>query len=126
MNRTRRGMMILGAAGLAASACLAVTALADPAIPQERINRPNGPPIPVAAKAFFRPDITKGRIELPVKRVLAARSGPAAKDGFVNPKVEPGKVTWHADFAAACAAAQRSKKPVLLFQMMGRLDNQFC
>lgn len=47
-------------------------------------------------------------------------------DGFVNPKVQPGKVRWHANLKAASAAAARSKKPVLLFQMMGRLDDQFC
>jgi hypothetical protein len=41
-------------------------------------------------------------------------------------KVPPGKVEWHADFATACRAARDSGKPVLLFQMMGRLDHQFC
>ena len=45
---------------------------------------------------------------------------------FVNPKVEPGKVRWHRDFAAACKAAEKSGKPVLLFQMMGKLDDRFC
>src|SRR5262245_34644877 len=43
-----------------------------------------------------------------------------------NPVVEPGKVRWHASFADAQAAAQRSGKPVLLFHMMGELDRQFC
>jgi hypothetical protein len=49
-----------------------------------------------------------------------------ALEPAANPKVEPGKVKWHADFAAACEAARKSGKPVLLFQMMGRLDQQFC
>lgn len=74
-------------------------------------------------------DFGKSVIELPVKRVLAAQSIPApAQRGpsFVNPKVEPGKVRWHKDFAAACQAAGKSGKPVLLFQMMGKLDDQFC
>jgi len=44
----------------------------------------------------------------------------------VNPKVAPGKVRWHPDFATACAASKASGKPVLLFQMMGKLDEQFC
>jgi hypothetical protein len=35
-------------------------------------------------------------------------------------------VTWHPDFATACAASAKSKKPVLLFHMMGKLDEQFC
>jgi hypothetical protein len=43
-----------------------------------------------------------------------------------NPKVEPGAVTWHASFADACEAAKESGKPVLLFQMMGKLDQRFC
>ena len=43
-----------------------------------------------------------------------------------NPKVEPGKVRWHPTFQAACDAARQSGKPVLLFQMMGKLDDQFC
>ncbi len=72
-------------------------------------------------------DHGKYSIELPAKRALA-RTGPAAAapDDFVNPKVEPGKVRWHADFAAACRAAAISGKPVLLFHMMGRLDEKFC
>lgn len=43
-----------------------------------------------------------------------------------NPLVSPGLVRWHASFAAAQEAAQRSGKPVLLFHMMGHLDRQFC
>jgi hypothetical protein len=43
-----------------------------------------------------------------------------------NPIVQPGLVHWHKDFSAACAAAKKSGRPVLLFQLMGRLDRQFC
>ena len=72
-------------------------------------------------------DHGKFTVELPAKRVLARTgSAPAAPADFVNPKVDPGKVRWHADFAAACRAAARSGKPVLLFHMMGRLDEKFC
>ena len=45
---------------------------------------------------------------------------------FVNTRVLPGLVHWHATFADACAASRKSHKPVLLFQMMGKLDDQFC
>ena len=38
----------------------------------------------------------------------------------------PVRVRWHADFAAACAASEQSHKPVLLLQMMGRLDERLC
>jgi hypothetical protein len=86
--------------------------------------------IPGAPPNDPKPKMDHGKysIELPAKRALA-RTGDAPAvppDHFVNPKVEPGKVRWHADFAAACRAAGRSGKPVLLFQMMGRLDEKFC
>ena len=85
--------------------------------------------IRVSRRAGPRPgDFGKGRIEFPVKDVLARSvTEPATKaDAFVNPKVEPGKVKWHANLAAARKAAAKSGKPVLLFQMMGKLDDQFC
>ena len=69
------------------------------------------------------PDGGKFVVENPTKTVL--RDHFAAGE-FVNPGVEPGRVRWHPTFAAACAAARLSKKPVLLFQMMGKLDDQFC
>ena len=39
--------------------------------------------------------------------------------------VQPGKVKWHPSFAAACRAAEGSGKPVLLFHLLGRLDEGF-
>jgi hypothetical protein len=74
-------------------------------------------------------DRPKADIEMPTKRILAKQTDAAAvktADTFVNPKVLPGKVRWHKDFDAACQAAKKSGKPVLLFQMMGRLDERFC
>jgi hypothetical protein len=44
----------------------------------------------------------------------------------VRQRVPRGQVRWHLDFAAACAASEQSHKPVLLFQMMGRLDERLC
>jgi hypothetical protein len=75
-------------------------------------------------------DASKFSVEGGFKNFLTSVATDAAKaeaaKGFVNPKVQPGKVTWHKDFAAACAASAKSGKPVLLFQMMGKLDDQFC
>jgi hypothetical protein len=51
---------------------------------------------------------------------------PEAPKDFVNPKVEPGLVKWHKSFEEAQAAAAKTKKPVLVFQLMGKLDDQFC
>jgi hypothetical protein len=113
-NRTswRRWLTCVVAAGLASVAIpvLARTFAADRAAPAAPSDR------------------TKAVIEGGAERVLAGQTAPgtsAPAGDFVNPKVAPGKVRWHADFAAACRARE-SGKPVLLFQMMGRLDDQFC
>jgi hypothetical protein len=49
-----------------------------------------------------------------------------AKPAEANPKVEPGKVRWHPDVDTACKASQKTGKPVFIFYMMGKLDDQFC
>jgi hypothetical protein len=56
--------------------------------------------------------------------LLARAATPS--EANTNPKVQPGKVNWHPSFASARQAAEKSGKPVLLFQMMGKLDDQFC
>jgi hypothetical protein len=84
------------------------------------------PPPPQAKPP--RADRTKMvRIEKPTRQIVARNSAtiPAAADPS-NPKVEPGLVKWHPTFAAACDASHKSGKPVLLFQMMGKLDDKFC
>ncbi len=35
-------------------------------------------------------------------------------------------VAWHASFDAACALARERNKPVLLLEMIGRLDQEHC
>ena len=40
--------------------------------------------------------------------------------------VQAGLVAWSSDFATACQKSKASGKPVLLFQMMGKLDEEFC
>ncbi len=47
-------------------------------------------------------------------------------DARAGHKVAPGLVSWRKDFTDACQRAITSKKPVLLFQMMGKLDDEFC
>ena len=79
--------------------------------------------------AKLGPYLTKSVIESPTKVVVrnATKVAPVPTgDTFVNPKVQPGKVVWHKDFDAACRAAKKTGKPVLLFQMMGKLDDRFC
>ena len=83
-------------------------------------------PLVAADPPPVRRDARKLEIEGPTEALLALRSALAAQSTSDNPKVQPGKVKWHGNFADACAAAQKSGKPVLLFQMMGKLDDQFC
>lgn len=79
------------------------------------------------APAKPRVDVGKRRIELGPKRLIA-EAAPAPRPVAIdadNPWVEPGKVRWHDSIEAAKKAAANSGKPILLFQMMGRLDQQF-
>ena len=72
-------------------------------------------------------------VQSPMKKALErsgeGRSGGdepnGVKDG-TGGRFEPGKVEWHASFQDACNAARQSGKPVLLFQLLGRLDEEFC
>ena len=95
----------------------------------------------VALGQTYQPGPTPGAdrgkyiAELPTKKVVA-ESAPmdetpmtaaeAAAPGDDNPKCEPGKVNWHPDVETACKAAAQSGKPVLVFHMMGKLDDRFC
>jgi hypothetical protein len=80
-------------------------------------------------KPAVKADITKNvRVEKPASDLLARESAAVTNTAksFANPKVQPGGVHWHPTWTAACDAAGKSGKPVLLFQMMGKLDDQFC
>jgi hypothetical protein len=123
MKRTllKRPLSYLVAVGVAG---LAVPLLAR-AFAAERAAAPAANPNP--ARGGVNLDRPKRVIERPTEALLAGGAPAAAGDkAFVNPKVQPGKVRWHADLDAACRAARASGKPVLLFHMMGRLDEKFC
>lgn len=114
---------------LGVSVAISASFLLARGLTAEKSPAPKPPNPQPPANAMKTDDRTKSRIEMPTKRILAKQTDPAAVNGagaFVNPKVEPGKVRWRKDFAAACRAAKKSGKPVLLFQMMGKLDDQFC
>lgn len=75
-----------------------------------------------------RVDIPKMMVQSPLKRLVQAAKptdDTASTVPSTNPKVEAGKVKWHTSFDAAKVAAQQSGKPILLFQLLGRLDNRF-
>jgi hypothetical protein len=97
----------------------------------------NSAAVPPPAPRAPRADGGKRIIELGPKNVVRVSqptptapvrpTPPVAKQTDAeNPIVKPGEVKWHASFQAACEAAKKSGKPVLLFHMMGQLDRQFC
>lgn len=66
--------------------------------------------------------------------VLALLMGPAQGAQLAAPstaqsdddRVAAGCVAWHPTLEAARAAAEISGRPVLQFQLLGRLDERFC
>ena len=139
------GLLVCGCFGFANEqpqqppADLAKTAVIEPAakflVAESSAVRPAQGPVnpatdgdPVVA-APVPADRGKAEIELPAKEVLAdTRRIPPTRSAVppANPKVAPGKVLWHPDFASACAASRKSGKPVLHFQLLGNLDDRFC
>ena len=74
----------------------------------------------------MRTSMWKTRILAAIASLLMAGGSLFAAEAIEgNVKVAPGKVKWHKDFQMACRAAAKSGKPVLLFQMMGNLDERF-
>ncbi len=63
-------------------------------------------------------------VSSPAKDVPARAHKPALKPQ--QEKVAPGKVHWHRAIQTAMDASKQSGKPVLLFLMMGHLDDRFC
>lgn len=77
------------------------------------------------------PDLRKTLTERPAEDLLR-RSGaretpaPATSAGASKVPVEPGRVAWRRDRDAAREAARASGRPVLVFQMLGDLDDEYC
>lgn len=68
---------------------------------------------------------SSGSVELSTRNVIQD-TGARNSDTRAGVKVAAGKVAWQPDFDTACKRASESGKPVLLFQMMGKLDDEFC
>ena len=60
-----------------------------------------------------------------VERILRRTKAASSATSPANPKVEPGKVNWHDDYDTALMASRVTGKPVLLFQLLGQLDQRF-
>ncbi|MBI3822754.1 MAG: hypothetical protein HY289_08740 [Planctomycetes bacterium] len=76
-------------------------------------------------RRFLQTSLAAGSV-LTLAGAELSHGEPARPAAATNPAARPGRVNWHADFAAACAAALRSGKPVFHFHMLGRLDEKFC
>ena len=83
-------------------------------------------------------DLRKRLVELPLERALLS-SSPFPADvldvpwptALPSPAADPlaavpGLVAWHPSPGAALAAARSSGRPVLVFQLLGRLDEEHC
>jgi hypothetical protein len=118
------GFVLVGSAlGLGILAIMTPTVIGEDLPPTNTTTTPNAT-VPVTAGLKIA-DLGKTvHIEPPTKAVVATKS--ATVPTADNPKVKPGLVKWHKDFAEACAASKKSGKPVFLFHMMGKLDDQFC
>ena len=66
-------------------------------------------------------DLSKRVVEAPIKHGNWLRPNAPG-----DRRVAPGLVAWHTDLDAAKAASARTGKPVLLFQLLGNLDDEFC
>ena len=65
-------------------------------------------------------DMSKARVEYPLKGALKAPApAPRPGGGGIAP-------AWHESFEAAIDAARGSGRPVMLFLMLGRMDEEFC
>lgn len=91
-------------------------------VPTPATSRAAIPATPAAIPAAQTPKST------PQSTKPSLHTGSSAKIAktFDNPKVQPGLVEWNTNFDTACAESRKSGKPVLLFHMMGNLDDRFC
>lgn len=95
------------------------------AFPNERSHGLNNRPS--STIKIPRGDRSKSFIERPIESLLATdnlHKNTTATDED-NPSVQPGLVKWHKDFETACTAADKSGKPVMLFQLLGKLDQRY-
>lgn len=77
-------------------------------------------PIKAGLAKDFQIDLAKRLVERPLKNRLDDGSE------FVDRKVSAGLVRWHPTYEAAKKRAKISGNPVLLFQLLGKLDDAFC
>ncbi len=80
---------------------------------------------PVLAPPSFHPT-SNSRLNMSLPGGLKQASKPSRPSARTGTKVAPGAVIWHPTFDQALKASSKSKKPVMLFHLMGNLDDRFC
>jgi hypothetical protein len=87
------------------------------------------------ALAQAPPDLRKAIIEVPLKRTIrssAATPAPVLEEKVIaigpdgTQKCVPGKVHWVKNFEQAKSLSATTDRPVLMFAMLGNLDDKFC
>lgn len=88
----------------------------------------------------------KGAVEGTIKSLISNKSAPLGVESLTKPDaltasiarktdrenrlegkhVQPGLVDWAPNLKTALERAKHSGKPVLIFQMVGHLDDEFC
>lgn len=91
------------------SATVFTSLLASPCLAQER-----------------RMDLRKAVIEAPVAKVLMNSDSLVTSGASARSKRVAGLVTWRSNLGTAIDAAAKTGKPILHFQLLGRLDEEFC
>ena len=72
-------------------------------------------------------DRSKAVLELDLKNAIKRSYGLGPGELPALPAAyRAGHVAWHPSYDDALAAAEQSGKPVLLFQLLGRLDEALC
>lgn len=91
-----------------------------------------GKPETVPTKARGRFDRSKVAIETGAESLVrsaraSAKESPTSHSSLAPTviSVKPGLVSWYKDYTTAQAASRVSGKPILLFQLLGKLDEYF-
>ena len=89
---------------------------------KKRVEEPTEAVVDVSKRKI---EITaEGFLESPAERTLDSAGNVQPVDDD-HPSCQPGLVNWHDSFESACIASRQSGKPVMLFQLLGQLDQRF-
>ncbi len=109
--------------------CNLIPAVAAPGADSAKAELGNPNPAPMTKMAIESPVKSMWQSGRPVPAdldLLRAKASPAVAPATAMAKVQPGLVKWRGNLNDALAASKVSGKPVLLFQLLGNLDDAYC